>query len=170
MRVDELLQRVQANPDAAPPDWAEIREEMLEAHERAETTEERVALLEVFDALMDLVERSAVAPDELAAFRRTRLTDYRQMVVREAQIGDSICVETLDAVTQREIDAGRMSPDDELRDRVAREMAAPHATRAELMARDAERRAEVSMLPQTQPASRWRRTLKWFQRNRAPGS
>lgn len=165
MRVDELLQRVQAHPDAAPSDWVRLREEIQEEHARATTTEVRVALLGIFDVLMDLVERGAVAPENLAMLRQARLRDYRQLVVREALIGENICAETLDAVTQREVDSGRMSPDDELRRRATLEMAAPHPTRAQLMAMDAERRAQASLLPQTQPASRWRRTLKWLRRN-----
>lgn len=165
MRVDELLQRVQADPETAPPDWVALRAEIQGEHARATTTELRVALLGTFHALMDLVERSAIVPENLATFRQTRLSDYRQMVVHEARIGEHVCTETLDAVTRREVDAGRMPPDDELRTRAVREMAAPHPTRAQLMAMDAQKRAQVSSLMQTQPAGRWRRALTWWRRS-----
>lgn len=164
MRVDQLLQRVQADPDAAPPDWVDLRAEIQQEHAQATTTEARVAWLGTFNALMDLVERSAIVPENLANFRQTRARDYRQMVLREAQIGEHVCAETLDAVTRREVDAGRLSPDDELRRRAVREMAAPHPTRAQLMAMDAQKRAQASQLTQTQPASRWRRALTWWRR------
>jgi hypothetical protein len=164
MPLDELLRRVHADPEAAPADWNALRREIQEEHARASSEAERVALVAVFHALMDRVERSVIAPQEQGLFRETRLQSYRLLLIREAQIGENVCAETLYAVTRREIEAGRMSAEDELCRRAAREVAAPHLTRAELMAIEAQKRAEASLLPQTQPASRWRRALKWLRR------
>ena len=104
---------------------------------------------------MDLVERN-IGPDDLPLFRETRLKDYRLLLVREALIGENVCVETLDAITRREIEAGRMTPDDELRVVAVAGMATEHSSRAEAIA--AQKPAAIAPPPQA-PAFGWRRLL-----------
>lgn len=133
MSASDLLQRLQAAPPGAALDWRKIREEIHDEHERATTTEERVILLGIFKAVMDLIERSDLDHEDLEKFREARLTDYRLLIVKEALIGENVCTETLDTVTQREISAGRMSPDDSLRETAVVGMAAPHLSRVELI-------------------------------------
>ena len=76
-------------------------------------------------------------------------------------VGTNVCVETLDEVTRREIDAGRMAEDDELRNLAKMSMAAPHMSRAELLA--LVDRA-VPLPHEAQPLGGWRREVGWFQK------
>ena len=71
-------------------------------------------------------------------------------------MGTNVCVETLDAVTRREVEADRMAPDDELRVAAVNGMAAPHYSRAELEAL-AVQNSNASSLPR--PTTGWRRLL-----------
>lgn len=142
MSVNDLLQRLQAQPAGAPIDWQKIREEIHDEHDRATTTEERVALLGIFTAVMDLVERGGLSHEAMEKFRAARLADYRLLIVKECLVGENVCTETLDAVTQREVVAGRMAPDDELRKNAVLAMAAPHLSRAELIAMETRRGSE----------------------------
>jgi hypothetical protein len=141
MSVRDLLQRLQAQPPGAPVDWRKIREDMHDEHDRATTTEERVALLEIFKAVMDLVKRSGLTPEDMEKFKEANLKDYRLLIVKEALVGENICTETLDAVTQREVAAGRMAQDDNLREAAVSGMAAPHLSRAELIAMEAKKKS-----------------------------
>jgi hypothetical protein len=60
MSVRELIQRVEAHlVGGVPLDWRKIRSDIHEEHERAMTTADRVALLDIHKALMDAVERGA---------------------------------------------------------------------------------------------------------------
>lgn len=84
---------------------------------RATTTEDRVILLSVHKTLMDAVERNCVAPDKLAEFRTLRMQDYRLLLISEAIIGRTdgmIDPVKIVAISQREVNAGRLPSDDEL--------------------------------------------------------
>ena len=105
---------------------------------------------------MDIAE-TTVAPEDLKTFQGARLKHYKTFIVQEALVGENVCVETLNAITQREIAAGRMTPDEELRKTAEMGMAAPHLSRAELMAMAAKQHAK--------PASAWQHVLAWIRRN-----
>lgn len=96
---------------------------------------------------MDLVERnlerSESPPNLLQDFRKTREADYRLFLVRESMVGENVCAETLAAVTQREVDAGRMSPDHTLYTMAHEQVAKPHLSRAELVAITAKKRGQL---------------------------
>ena len=135
MPMSTVFERIQTAVDAGEHlDWCQLREEIHDAHEKATTSAERERLLAAFSALMDRVERIDIAPENLAVFRETRLEDYHLLVVRECVVGETVCTETLDAVTLREVAAGRMAPDDELRVTAVDGMADSHYSRPELEA------------------------------------
>jgi len=89
---------------------------------------------------MDIVEAKTTAED-LKAFKESRLKLYRTYLAQEATVEENVSVEMLDAITQREIVAGRMAPDDELR-----------------------KLAEVGMsaFADAPPATGWRRVIAWL--------
>jgi hypothetical protein len=117
--------------------WREIRAKVHEEFDRA-TEKERCALLQLFTATMNIAE-ATIEPAELESFRKTRKQDYDRLIVKESLVGESICSETAYAVTRREIAAGRMSPDDDLARTAAAVIAAPHLSRAELIAIETKR-------------------------------
>jgi hypothetical protein len=69
--------------------------------------------------------------DEL---RKVRAADYNLLIMKEAMIGEHVCADTLYEVTGREIEAGRMAPDDGLRQLAAKRVSEPHPSRAEMIA------------------------------------
>jgi hypothetical protein len=112
-RVRDLLDRVQQGRTL---DWRGIREEIHALYTEV-TTAERVTLLRIYTAVMDAVERQSFdgRPDELAKFRETRRQDYNLLLVVETTVEGNVSPDLLDMVTAREVAAGRMSPNDEMR-------------------------------------------------------
>lgn len=156
MSAGDLVQWLKLRPVGAPIDWRKIREEIHYEHVRATTTEERVALLHIFKAVMDLVERSGLSPEDMEKFREARLKDYHSLIVGESLVGETICTETLDAITRREIEAGRMAPDDNLRQIAERGKAVPHLSRAELLEEEKRKATEQQaaiLSPEQKPNS-----------------
>lgn len=153
-----VLQRLQSMKPGDPLDWRQVREQIHDEHARAASTAERVALLETYRVVMDAAEKeSGFDAENLEAFRETRLKDYHLLLVQEARIGDNACVETMYAVIEREIAAGRMSPDDTLRETAVKFMAEPHMSREELMEEDRRKREK-----EARTATGWRGTIHRF--------
>jgi hypothetical protein len=161
MAVEALLQRLQATPPGETLDWRALREEIHDEFERARSDEERSALLAVFKAVMDLVERSGeIPPEKLDLFRETRSKDYNLLIVRECLVGENVSVEKLDAVTQREVAAGRMAGDHALRTQAEVGMLAPHLSHAELIAMASGTQPPPSVRAVEQKIGGWRGLLK----------
>ena len=156
VRLRQLLDA----PGAPAANWREIAEEVNAEWEKAITPDQRVALLAVFQATMDIAE-TVIAPGSLDAFKDARHRHYKSFVLQECMVGTNVCVETLDEVTRREIDAGRMAEDDELRNLAEMSMAAPHMSRAELLALVD---GAVPSPHEAQPLGGWRRVTGWFQK------
>lgn len=118
-KARDLVERLAEDRFAGTLDWPQTRNEIHEAHEAAETEAERVLCLSAYKVLMDTVERQRlVKPDQWDNFRKARREDYRAFLIREAMIGVTdghIHTDRLAAVTRREVAAGRLSPDDDLR-------------------------------------------------------
>ena len=133
--VDRLL-ALSERVSSAMTNWREIIDEINSEWQRASTTEQRVSLLAMFKATMDIAE-TTIAPEDLEKFREARVRHYKTFIVEEALVGTNVCVETLFAVTEREITAGRMLPDHTLRQLAVKQMVEPHLSRAELQAQAA---------------------------------
>src|SRR5215469_4615847 len=108
VRLRQLLDAL----GAPAANWREAAEEVNVEWEKATTPDHRVALLAVFQATMDIAE-TVIAPGSLDTFKDARHRHYKSFVLQECMVGTNVCVETLDEVTRREIDAGRMAEDDE---------------------------------------------------------
>lgn len=113
MSVKELINRLQAMPSGAPLDVTEIREEIVEAYKNANQESEETMLLQLHKVVMDNAERFLSA-DVLDQFRITRRQDYNFLLISKCLDGENVSPDLLHAVTQREVAAGRMTPDDEL--------------------------------------------------------
>jgi hypothetical protein len=112
-RVNDLFDRIERAPSL---DWLGIRREIHDLFGQVATAE-RVALLGIYTAVMDAAERQSFAgrPDDLAEFREARRQDYTLLLVKETTVEGNVSPDLLDMVTAREVAAGRMSPDDEMR-------------------------------------------------------
>lgn len=149
-----LLFQLLNAPGAPLTNWQEIIEEINREFDRVKTEESRSALLATFKAVMDIVE-ATVPHEQLSTFQDARYKHYSSFIVQEALVGQNVCVETLYAVTGREVEADRMPPDHKLRKAAEMAMAAPHLSRAELL-------AQTSAQPDPKAPSLWKRLLVWL--------
>jgi hypothetical protein len=150
MSANDLLERLKAIPSDTPLDIKKIRDEIHQECERATTAEERVSLLQIFNAVMDRVERGGLSPEDLEKFKAARLADYRLLLVKESLIGENVSPDLLYQATEREVAAGRMAPDDGLRQTAIEGMGTAHPSPAELLAMAEKRKTRYHWLP-------WRR-------------
>lgn len=153
-----LLQLLNA-PGAPLNNWREINKAICDEFSGA-TEDHRISLLGAFKSTMDIAE-TTITPESLDIFRNARDQQYKSMIYQEALVGENICMETLDAVTLREVAAGRMSPDYSCRKLAIQGMAEQHFTRAELMAMVPAKQESVSTSKENAPKSIWRRALGW---------
>jgi len=110
------LQELLDAPGAPFTNTEEILAQIRDEFGSAKTEEMRVILLGLFKTVMDIVERGT-APENLEQFKTSRRHFYNGLLISEAFVGEEdVSPEILDAVTQREVAAGRMAPDDELRE------------------------------------------------------
>ena len=95
-------------------DWKAFRDEIAALHTVAATEEEYVTLLE---AHRQLVAVGKLSFDEGTYQKLLPIAagEYRMFLNKEAMEGDSINPRLLARVTRREIEAGRLEPDDSLR-------------------------------------------------------
>lgn len=156
MTANEVIERIQADTLANNNlNWRQAREDIHTAAEQTLNTEERIKLLVMFKFVMDTVEEKAgFAPEDLALFRDTRAKDYRSLLLKETLIGHHFSADLGYAVTNREIEAGRLLPDDELRQVVLKGMEGPHMSVQELMEVERKRSGVEKALP---PNSGWKR-------------
>ncbi len=101
-------------PAGVTLDIKKIREEILELYKNTTDEAEEVQLLQLHKALMDNAERHLSGSD-LDTFRTTRRQDYNLLLISKCLEGENVSPPLLDALTMREVAAGRMEPDDELR-------------------------------------------------------
>ncbi len=118
MTVTDFLQRLRAETavEGATLDWSRIRDEIHAEHDRATTARDREALLGVHKTIMDHVERN-IRPEDLEAFKKFRREDYNLLLIKEGMIGNdtnNLDTHVMALITNREVAAGRMSPDDEM--------------------------------------------------------
>ena len=155
MNATELLSQLKADAAAGRSlDFRAIREQIHDASERTSDSGERIVLLQVFHAVMDLTERSGnIAPEGLEVFKDTRAKDYRLLLMREVLVGQNVSVELLNAVTHREVQAGRMPEDDEFRQLAVKGLTEPYLSVQQLL------KIEQDRLAADSKPTGWRR---WF--------
>ena len=158
MNASELLDRMQSDTEAGKElDFRAVRDEIHAASELTTDPHERVVLLKLFHLVLDAAERSGnVAPENLDTFRQIRAKDYRLLLMREVLIGENVSTKLLNAVTQREVQAGRMSEQDELRLFAVKALAEPYLSVQDLLRIEQQRLATV-----VKPRG-WRR---WFSKS-----
>jgi len=96
-------------------DWQGCREDIHREFEKAQTFEQRGVLLAIYHAMMNIVEKNLIAPSDVETFKKARDQDYCLFIAKESTQGENVNSEILEQVTRREVQAGRMSPDHQLR-------------------------------------------------------
>jgi hypothetical protein len=114
MNVRERIDALSIQSEDTALDWRGLRDEIHNEFGQANTSEEREFLLETHKILNDLLERNLDDPEKIKMFQETRLKDYHLLIVQECLVGTNVSPKILDAVTRREVAAGRMAQDDEL--------------------------------------------------------
>lgn len=95
-------------------DWRSFQDEIAALHEKAKTEQEYVTLLE---AHRNLVAVGKYAFDKETYEKLLPITsaEYRMFLNKEAMEDDLINPMLLERITRREVEAGRLAPDDEFR-------------------------------------------------------
>jgi hypothetical protein len=166
MSIESLVKELQSTESF---DVVEVREKILKEFDAATTSDQRAAVLAIFKATMDAVERNLTSrggqEELLAKIKEARAKDYKIFIYQECTVGldtpvvgGDISVDMLMAVTNREIAAGRMTEDHSARKLAVESAAAPHLSHAELVAKHAKLKAEagqsqVAPAPKTAPSS-----------------
>lgn len=114
-------------------DWQQVREEIINSHDKASKVEEYITLLSLHKSLLDIVESQLIASEDVEQIREIRDQDYNMLITRECTIGGSICIDTLYELTQRELEAGRMGPEHSLINLAVDAIAEPHYSREQLL-------------------------------------
>lgn len=96
-------------------DWKTFRDEIVALHAEATTEEEYVALLEAFGKLV-AVGKFAYDEENYAKLLPIAVAEYRMFLNKEAMEDGLINPVLLERVTRREVEAGRLDPDDDLRE------------------------------------------------------
>ena len=159
-RLFELL-----NTIGAPQyKWQEIIDEINEEWDTVwndvNGESRRDALLSIFKATMVIAE-ATIDPEDLENFREARRKHYASFIYQESTVGGNLCVETLNAVTLREIAAGRMTMDNSCRQLAIKAMAEPHLTREELQKMETDNLNKPMSAPNA-PPSMWMRIANWI--------
>ncbi len=95
-------------------DWRSFRDEIAALHEKPNTEEEYVSLLEAHSKLV-AVAKFAYDHETYSKLLPIIATEYLMFLNKEAMQGESISPLLLERVTGREVEAGRLAPDDPLR-------------------------------------------------------
>lgn len=97
-------------------DWHAWREEIGALHEQATTEQEYVTLLRAHEILVE-VGRHAFDAETYEKLLSIARAEYTWFLSREAmEGGDLVNPMMLDRITAREVEAGRMEPDDDYRE------------------------------------------------------
>ncbi len=114
-------------------EWKTLHNQILQEHENENSAEVSEKLLGLHQILLDKVEKSLPDNIEIEKFKAIRQKEYNTMLLREATIGGSLCVETLYEITQRELEAGRMQPTHEFIEIAIQATATEHYSREQLL-------------------------------------
>lgn len=95
-------------------DWRAFREEIATLHAQATTQEEYVTLLEAHRILVT-VGKSAYDEETYAKLLPITAAEYRLFLNKEAMEDGIINPVLLERITRREVEAGRLDPNDSLR-------------------------------------------------------
>jgi hypothetical protein len=95
-------------------DWREFQEEISRLHAEATTEEEYVTLLEAHRNLVAVGE-SAFDEETWSKILPVTEAEYKMFLNAEAMEDGVINPVLLDRITHREVEAGRLAPDDDLR-------------------------------------------------------
>jgi hypothetical protein len=109
-----LIGPVPEDPAEALANWRSVRERVHDRFDQAKSEPERVELLALYCATMNLAEK-AIAPADLEKFREIRGHGYSLLVVKECLQGDVLSKPKAESVMARELAAGRMASDHVLR-------------------------------------------------------
>ena len=92
-----------------------MREDIHDEFDKASTSEQRGALLAIFHSMMNIVEKNLIAPHDLEKFRKARDQDYCLLLAKECTEDANVRPDLLEQATRREVEAGRMPQDHQLR-------------------------------------------------------
>lgn len=112
----ELLLNLMHEPGAPISNWVQILNAIDAAFKDSESSEQRGSLLEAFKTTMDFVEENLdIDQENMDALKKNRGEHYKRLLIQEVLIGETIDIKALFKTTEREIEAGRLEREDNIR-------------------------------------------------------
>lgn len=85
-------------------------------NKEAKTEKDQVTLINITSEMADFFEiNNALTQQNLKTLRQVRHVTYRQMLVVQGSVDGNVDPDRMERITRREVDAGRMAPEDDLR-------------------------------------------------------
>lgn len=144
-------------------EWDELFQKIKTDEDLKRTEHKRIGLLDTFKSVMDIAE-TVIDPDDLEKVKTARDRQYKSFIYQESVVGENICIETLNYVTQREIDSGRMTADNSLRQLAEEGMKSPHLSRSELKNLNS-REDNMSTPDKNDNSGFFQKVMKWISGN-----
>lgn len=114
LKLADLIGRIQSSQSF---DVRSVQKEISALWDELDAEDDRVTLLKIHQAVMDLIERTGgLTPDALERFQGAREAEYRLFLMKEAMLdGENVDPDAFDRITAREVASGRMAPDSDYR-------------------------------------------------------
>ena len=115
--IGHLLSQLDNDLSSCVKDWNSYREEIVGLADGSNTDDESVTLILMHKALLDCVEATyGLNGDSLQKFRNTREAEYNLLLIKESGDAEGMIIpKKYHRVVEREVAAGRISPDNDIR-------------------------------------------------------
>jgi len=120
--MSKRLLELTNDPATAIANIEEFLAETAKEYRQCATKSEKEQLLNLHKATLDIMERSFIDDSDMHTFKNAREQHYNTMLVWEATVDGDVDANILYSITQREIDAGRMTEENSIRKIVIEEL------------------------------------------------
>lgn len=113
-RVVELIDSVKICLASGEIEIKPLRDRIVSLHGDVDVEADKVTLIQLYHAIIDCAARNVLASGgDVQPLQDLRKSEERFFLMKEAMVGDNVDPDRLAYLTQREILAGRMTPDDD---------------------------------------------------------
>src|ERR1700682_5691039 len=114
MSVTSLIEEIRNHPTPERVNVGEIVKRIHEEFDAEPDSEQRGMLLAVYTLMMDAQEQ-VLTGEDLTLLRNSRKKEYNLFLIKESVVDNNVNPHLLKIATDREVKAGRMTEDHELR-------------------------------------------------------
>jgi hypothetical protein len=115
MDIDDCIRQAYASPPRTADEAHAFSQALVDAHSLALSGDNHIAVLIAYLCAMATAERLCAIEKQASRLRTLGLETYHRMIMAEVDASGCAATNSLCEITQREVIAGRMRPDDKLR-------------------------------------------------------